>query len=203
MSSAENIVRLLKYSLKASNAWSALQSGKLSIFQADFIIQSIVSSLNSRPLCVINKKLISPSYMQNLMFEKAYSEDILAELPFISQTEKAQKFKHLLDEVHTTVDTLHRDFALKIVPTLLSCKNIPLFKYKRGDSIRELEIGCLIVDPVTYSKTYDIRHSIFQIVWLSSDKRWSIICRHSYDIRNHEVGSSEYKKAIKQIYSKN
>ena len=127
------------------------------------------------------------------MFDKAYSEDILAELPFMSQTEKAEKFKHLLDEVHTTIDAIHRAFATKIVPRLLECKNVCLFKYRRGGSIKELEIGCLIFDTVTYSKTYDIRHSIFQIIWLSKDKRWSIICRPSYDIRNRKIGSSEYK----------
>ena len=52
------------------------------------------------------------------MFERAYSEDILAELPFMSPTEKAEKFKHLLDEVYTTIDAIHRDFAIKIVPRL-------------------------------------------------------------------------------------
>ena len=88
MASAENIVRLLKYSLKASNAWSALQSGKLSIFQIYFIIQSIVCSLNSHALCIINKKLISPSYMQNLMFDRAYSEDVLLNYPSCPKQKK-------------------------------------------------------------------------------------------------------------------
>ena len=171
LAAVENIVGIVKYSLKANKSWSTLLGGKLNIFQTDYLIQSVINSLNSRPLCIIDQKIISPCYIQNLLFHKAYQEDVLAELTHLTPHEKTEKFKHLLNKVHILVDKLHMAFAYQTIPKLLDCKGISYYKNKLGGSIHSLEVGCLVFDPRTYLKTYNMRHAIFRIAWLSSDKR--------------------------------
>ena len=83
-------MKFLKYSLKSTSAWNSLISGKLSFYQANYLIQSTVSSLNSRPLAIIDNIIISPTYIQTLVLQKAYDDDIIERLPFISQIEKKQ-----------------------------------------------------------------------------------------------------------------
>ena len=127
-----------------------LLSGKLNIFQTDYFIQTVVNSMNNRPLCIINHKIISPCYIQNLLFHRAYQEDLLTEMTHLSQEERSQKFKHLLDHVHYLLDLLHITFAEETIPTLLNCKRVSSYRNKLYGLVHLLEGGCLIFDPKTY-----------------------------------------------------
>ena len=77
LASAEKVVGIMKYSLKANNSWNTLLSGKLNYFQLDYFIQAAINSMNSRPLCIVDNHIISPCYIQNMLFQRAYEEDFL------------------------------------------------------------------------------------------------------------------------------
>ena len=198
LSSAENLVKILKYSLKSTGAWNSLYSGKLTVFQADYIIQSLVRSLNTRPLFIINKKIISPEYIQNIIFERAYDSNVLDQLAYMSETQRAEKFKHVLDSVHDTVREIHKQFAMKVIPRLLECKNVEAFKHRRGGSVKSLKLGSLVFCPVSYYQTYNIRYSIFKVIWVSDSRTWCIVSRPSYNVRKYDprIDLDNYRKAV-------
>ena len=105
---------------------------------------------------------------------------------------------HLLDKVHALVDHLHMTFANETIPRLLDCKRVSYYKNKLGGPVHLIQLGCLIFDPRTYLLTYNIRHAIFRIAWLSPDKCWLVMYHPSYNVGVHEVGSTSYQQAIKQ-----
>ena len=100
--------------------------------------------------------------------------------------------------MHATVKDIHAQFAMKVIPRLLECRNIQTFKHRRGGDVKSLKIGNLVFCPYTYLSSYDIRYSIFKIVWLSSDKKWCILSRPSYNIRKYDPrdDADGYKKAV-------
>ena len=116
----------------------------------------------------------------------------------MSETERAEKFKHVLDSVHDTVREIHKQFAMKVIPRLLECKNVETFKYKRGGNVKSLQVGNLVFCPISYAQTYNIRYSIFKVIWLSDSKTWCILTRPSYNIRKFDprTDPDNYRKAI-------
>ena len=121
------------------------------------------------------------------------------QLSHMSETERAQKFKHILDSVHNTVREIHKQFAMKTIPRLLECKNVESFKHKRGGSVKSLKPGSLVFCPVSYDQTYNIRFSIFKVIWVSTSSTWCIISRPSYLVTKYDPRDDldNYTKTVK------
>ena len=79
---------------------------------------------------------------------------------------------------------------------MLKCKKIQSFKYKRGKLAEMISVGTICFDPRTFLACHNIRKSLFLTVWVSSEHTWVILSRPSYKIRQFEVNSPGYKKAI-------
>ena len=149
VSNAENIVKDLKYVLKGSGAWNLFQAAKLNFAQADYLLQIAVNLLNSRPLFIFNRWLISPNLIQSLMHR--FSENI--ELPpKATQQQKARNYGEILNKVETLVMDFYDNVLRHSLPSLLSEKAENEFTHKLGGSHLQITKYCLVFDCGTLKK---------------------------------------------------
>ena len=201
VSVVEKCVQKVKYFLETSQIMEQFKVPNLTTSEMETILAITVSTINSRPLAIIDGIILSPlSFGQHdfTISSRVATDDVVAMISEVERTTETslsgkpdalsdeiepqqsqlRQYKKALSTMATRINKTYETLSVNLLPKLLRSYGRSGIELNRNQfNSDHLKLGDIVFDPITYTKSGDIRASIFRVIHMSENNKSLVIAR--------------------------
>ena len=194
--------------------------------EMETILAIAVSTINSRPLAIIDGLILSPlSFGQHdfTISSRVATNDVVAMISEVAKTTETslsgksdiiseesepqqsqlKKYKKALSTMATRINETYETLSVNLLPKLLRSYGAGGEELNRTQFNTDyLKLGDIVFDSITYTKSGDVRASIFRIIHMSDDNKSLVIARPKMEYIRKSKYPNKHESMVDSNYTR-